>query len=114
MPQRKVFKDYDESDVQAVCAQSKPTSWSDLISYLHDGLSAQTGVPAGTAHMIADAKQAMKDNVPFPHSPEQAYRIMKSHRNPELVRQEEQHWLARTRQLEDEARTANRPSASRL
>jgi len=103
MPQRKVYKDYEESDVRTAFEHGHPTGWSDFISFLQKhGLTTHHITPGETAHMIADAKQAMKDNVPFPQSSEQAYRVMKSHRNPELVRQEEQVWIARTAQYEKE------------
>lgn len=105
MPGRKVYKDYEESDVRKAFEQAHASSWSDFISSLQrNALSAPVVPPGETAHMIADAKQAMKDNVPFPQSPEQAYRVMRSHRNPELVRQEEQVWIARWEQHERERR----------
>lgn len=91
MSEHKVYRDYEESAIRAVYQQIRPSNWLDLISYLQNRPLTVDGVsPGEAAHMIADAKQAMKDNVPFPHNPEQAYRVMKSHRNPELVRQEEQ------------------------
>ncbi|HVB96465.1 MAG TPA: hypothetical protein VNG11_01910 [Chloroflexota bacterium] len=97
MPERKVFKDYEESDVRDVFEDAHPTGWQDLIRWLNQhGLATSAVTPGEAAHMIADAKQAAKDNVPFSSNPEQVSRIMKSHRNPELVRQEEQVWLAKT------------------
>ena len=97
MAERKVFKDYDESNVNDVFEQAHASSWLDLVNYLEQrGLDAWRISPGGDAHMIADAKQAMKDNVPFSRNPEQCYRVLKSHRNPELVRQEEQKWVSDT------------------
>ncbi len=97
MPERKVFKDYAESDVREVTERANPSSWQDVIHFLEKrGLDTWHITPGEDSHMIADAKQAMKDNVPFPRNPEQAYRVLKSHRNPELVRQEEQKWGARS------------------
>ena len=94
MPDRKVFKDYREEDIQNAFEQGEPSCWYDLIRYLERrGLDLLTVSPGECAHMIADAKQAMKDNVPFAFHSEQAFRVMKSHRNPELVRQEEQRWI---------------------
>jgi hypothetical protein len=94
MAERKVIKDYLESAVSEVFALADPSSWHDLVRYLETSSEGSWRTSPGEgAHMIADAKQAMKDNVPFAHNPEQAYRVMKSHRNPELVRQEEQKWL---------------------
>jgi hypothetical protein len=93
--ERKVFKDYEESHVRDTFARADPTSWQDLVRYLEtEGAPARQSSPGESAHMIADAKQAMKDNVPFAYNPESAFRVMRSHRNPELVRQEEQYWLA--------------------
>ncbi len=101
MPERKVFRDYAESDVRDVFDQASPTSWQDLVSYLEKkGRETWHITPGESAHLIADAKQAMKDNVPFSRNPEQAYRVLRSHRNPELVRQEEQKWLERSQQRE--------------
>jgi hypothetical protein len=101
MPERKVYKDYEESDVREVFDEGHPSNWTDLTLFLQEhGLTTHRITPGETAHMIADAKQAMKDNVPFPHNPEQAFRIMKSHRNPELVRQEEQYWIQKTSDYE--------------
>lgn len=103
MSERKVYKDYEESDVRAAFEHAHPSSWGDLISYLEQhGLTTHHITPGEAAHMIADAKQALKDNVPFPQNPVQAYRVMKSHRNPELVRQEEQTWIAKSEQYEKE------------
>ncbi|MBX6770389.1 MAG: hypothetical protein IRY83_01565 [Chloroflexi bacterium] len=103
MHERKVYKDYQESDLQEVFARAHPSSWQDLIAHLEQyGLSIHHITPGETAHMIADARQASIDNVPFPQSVDQAYRVMKSHRNPELVRQEEQRWIARTAEYERE------------
>ena len=103
MPERKVYKDYEESDVRDAFQQGHPSSWSDLINFLEQhGLAAPHVTPGEAAHMIADAKQAMKDNVPFPQNPEQEYRVMKSHRNPQLVRQEEQRWIAKSEHDEKE------------
>jgi hypothetical protein len=97
MSDRKVFKDYDEADVRAVVQEANPSSWQDLVNYLERrGLDAWRATPGEDAHMIADAKQAMKDNVPYLRNPEQSYRVLKSHRNPELVRQEEQRWATVT------------------
>jgi hypothetical protein len=94
MPDRKVFEDYDEDDVQAMFELARPTTWPGFIHYLRDeGVKTWHIVPGQSAHMIADARQAMIDNVPFPHSSETAFRVMRSHRNPELVRHEEQYWL---------------------
>ena len=96
MPERKVYKDYEESNVGKVFEDAHPTGWQDLIKWLNQhGLASSAVTPGEAAHMIADAKQASKDNVPFSNNPEQVSRIMKSHRNPELVRQEEQIWLAK-------------------
>jgi hypothetical protein len=95
MSERKVYKDYDESDVRDVFESASPSSWQDLVRYLEQrGLETWHVTPGEDAHMIADAKQAMKDNVPFSKNPEQSFRVLKSHRNPELVRQEEQRWIA--------------------
>ncbi len=97
MADRKVIKDYLEAAVSDAFQQATPSSWHDLVRFLErTNEQAAEGTPVEGAHMIADAKQAMKDNVPFTHNPEQAYRVMKSHRNPELVRQEEQKWLGRS------------------
>ncbi|HVC31955.1 MAG TPA: hypothetical protein VNL16_00425 [Chloroflexota bacterium] len=97
MPERKVYRDYQESDVRDTFEFGHPSTWTDLISFLdRQGLATHQITPGEAAHMIADAKQAQKDNVPFPHGPEQAYRVMKSHRNPEMVRQEEAVWIARS------------------
>jgi hypothetical protein len=105
MPGRKVYKDYEESDVRAAFERARASTWSDFINSLQQlALASHLTPPGETAHMIADAKQAMKDNVPFPQSPEQAYRVMRSHRNPELVRQEEQAWIARWEQREQQHR----------
>jgi hypothetical protein len=97
MPERKVFRDYGEPDVRDVLKQTDATSWQDLVNFLdrRDRENVRDA-PADSAHLLADAKQAMKDNVPFAHNPEHVYRVLKSHRNPELVRQEEQKWLARS------------------
>jgi hypothetical protein len=96
MPERKVSKDYEEVDVRDVFVNARPTGWHDLINWLNNhGQSSKLITPGEAAHMIADAKQAAKDNVPFPSVAEHAFRIMKSHRNLELVRQEEQIWLAK-------------------
>lgn len=96
MPERKVFKDYEESGVQEAFAEGHPTSWYDLIHFLERlDLTTSRITPGEAAHLIADARQAAMDNVPLPQSAEQAYRVMKSHRNPELVRQEEQRWITR-------------------
>lgn len=101
MPERKVYKDYEESDVRDAVEHGRPSSWSDLLSFLEQhGLTTHHITPGEAAHMIADVKQAMKDNVPFPQNPEQAFRVMKSHRNPELVRQEEQRWIAKSEHVE--------------
>jgi hypothetical protein len=95
MPERKVYKDYNEPDVRDVFERASPSSWQDLVRYLEQrGLETWQVTPGEDAHMIADAKQAMKDNVPFSRNPEQSFRVLKSHRNPELVRQEEQRWIA--------------------
>jgi hypothetical protein len=95
MSERKVYKDYDESDVRDVFDGANPVSWQDMVRFLEQrGLETWQVTPGEDAHMIADAKQAMKDNVPFSRSSEQSYRVLKSHRNPELVRQEEQRWIA--------------------
>ncbi|MGH2457406.1 MAG: hypothetical protein ACRDIY_00890 [Chloroflexota bacterium] len=97
MPARKVYRDYQEGDVGDAFERGHPSTWSDLINLLErDGLADEQLTPGEMAHMIADAKQSSKDNVPFPHGPLQAYRVMKSHRNPELVRQEEQRWIDKT------------------
>lgn len=94
MPQRKVYQDYEEEDVRDAFDRGHPATWNELIHLLErHGLAQDWIAPGEVAHMIADAKQARKDNVPIPQSPSQAYRVMKSHRNPELVRQEEQHWI---------------------
>jgi hypothetical protein len=97
VPERKVFKDYQEADVREVFERGTPSSWQDLVNFLEKkGMATWHVTPGEDAHMIADGKQAMKDNVPFTHNSEQAYRILKSHRNPELVRQEEQRSIAPT------------------
>lgn len=94
MADRKVFKDYLELDVQQAFEQCEPNCWQDLVRYLEQrGLDLLPISPGECAHMIADARQVMLDNVPFAFHSEQAFRIMKSHRNPELVRQEEQRWI---------------------
>lgn len=94
MADRKVFKDYLEADVQRAFEQCEPTCWQDLIRYLEQrGQDLLLISPGECAHMIADTRQVILDNVPFAFHPEQAYRIMKSHRNSELVRQEEQRWI---------------------
>ncbi len=109
MSERKVFKDYDESAVRDVVQQANPSSWQDMVRYLEQRrIEAQYVTPGEDAHMIADAKQAMKDNVPFSHNPEQSFRVLKSHRNPELVRQEEQRWVA-----EAEKKSNAEPAARR-
>jgi hypothetical protein len=97
MPERKVFKDYDESVVQDAFDDAEPSSWQDLVYYLdRNGLAAGRLSAGEIAHLAADAKQAMLDNVPFTHNVEQAFRVLRSHRNPGLVRQEEQRWMAKT------------------
>jgi hypothetical protein len=97
MPERKVFRDYGEPEVRNVFTQADATSWQDLVNFLdRRERENDIAVPGETAHLMADARQAMKDNVPFARNPEQAYRVLKSHRNPELVRQEEQKWLIRS------------------
>ena len=97
MPERKVFRDYGEPEVRDVFTHADATSWQDLVKFLdRRELDRDHGGPGDSAHLMADAKQAMKDNVPFARNPEQAYRVLKSHRNPELVRQEEQKWLGRS------------------
>jgi hypothetical protein len=86
-----VYKDYSEADVRDLCELAAPSSWQDVVHFLEKRGKDTTGSsPGEDAHMIADAKQAMIDNVPYSRSPEQVYRVLKSHRNPELVRQEEQ------------------------
>jgi hypothetical protein len=101
MPGRKVFRDYDEQDVNTIYAQAEPSGWYDLVGYLEKrGKAGGPRNPGEDAHLIADAKQVLKDNAPFSHNPEQAYRILRSHRNPELVRQEEQKWIGVASTLE--------------
>lgn len=101
MAQRKVYRDYEEKDVREVYECGRPDGWYDLIRWLdRHGFTENRVAPGEMAHMIADAKQAAKDNVPFTANPEQAFRVMKSHRNPELVRQEEQIWLTRAAERE--------------
>jgi len=112
MPERKVFRDYQESDVRDVFARVYLSGWQDLVNYLNrQALASEPITPGEDAHLIADAKQAAKDNVPFAHNPEQAYRVLKSHRNPELVRQEEQKWLTKTEQPNKSEHRAKRRSA---
>lgn len=112
MSERKVIKDYLELDVREVFQYAGASSWHDLVHYLEKkGLESLQMTPGVDAHMIADAKQAMLDNVPFAHNPEQAYRVLKSHRNPEFVRQEEQKWLARSGSPERPQRGPKRHSA---
>ena len=99
--ERKVFKDYQSSDVRDAYQHAHPKSWQDLINYLESkGLQTWHLTPGEDAHMIADAKQAIKDNVPFCENWEEASRILKSHRNPSLVQQEEQRWAQKTREYE--------------
>ena len=106
MRERKVFKDYEESHVRDAFARADPTSWQDLVRYLEtEGAPGRQSSPGESAHMIADAKQAMKDNVPFAYHPESAFRVMRSHRNPELVRQEEHYWLSRSGQDDQPSRS---------
>lgn len=105
MPARKVYQDYEEKDVGDAFERGHPSTWSGLISFLEgDGLTKDRITPGEVAHMIADAKQARKDNVPFPQSYVQTYRVMKSHRNPELVRQEEQRWIEKAESQPKERR----------
>jgi hypothetical protein len=112
MPERKVFRDYGEPEVRDLLTQTDMSSWQDLVHFLQqrEGESGN-GALGETAHLMADAKQAMKDNVPFARSPEQAYRVLKSHRNPELVRQEEQKWLARSQPVGKVAHAGKRSTA---
>lgn len=97
MPDRKVFKDYEQSDVDAAFEHGQPSCWHDLINFLERQIHEPAFLtPGESAHMIADAKQVMKDNAPFTYHPETAFRVMRSHRNPELVRQEEQRWAQKS------------------
>lgn len=97
MPEHKVFRDYEESDVSTVFEHGGPSCWQDLVAFLERQRAGDERLaPGESAHMIADAKQAMKDNVPFSHHPETAFRVMRSHRNPQLVRQEEQRWMRKS------------------
>jgi hypothetical protein len=97
VPERKVFKDYEESNVRAAFERGTLSSWQDLVNLLErQSLDDWPLTPGESAHMIADARQAMKDNVPFSYHPETAFRVMRSHRNPELVRLEEQRWMQRS------------------
>lgn len=99
--QRKVFKDYEASDVRDAYQHAHPTSWQGLISYLENhGLTTWHLTPGEDAHMIADLKEVEKDHVPFTDSWEEGYKLLKSHRNPELVKQEEQAWIKKTEQYE--------------
>ncbi len=94
MAYRKVFRDYEEADVRETVGIVEPSGWLDLVNYLEKkGREAVQATPGADAHLIADAKQAAMDNVPYSHNPEQAYRVLKSHRNPGRVRQEEQKWV---------------------
>lgn len=97
MGERKVFKDYEEGDVASAYEHAQPCCWQDLVNFLErQGLDSWFIAPGESAHMLADLKQAVKDNVPFSYHSETAFRVMRSHRNPELVRQEEQRCLHRS------------------
>ncbi|HVC35760.1 MAG TPA: hypothetical protein VNL16_19805 [Chloroflexota bacterium] len=99
--ERKVFKDYQPSDVRDAYQHAHPRSWQDLISYLQArGLKTWHLTPGEDAHMIADARALIKDKIPFCNNWEEAYQILKSHHDPALVKEEEEHWVARTEEYE--------------
>lgn len=101
--ERKVFKDYAPSDVRDAYQHAHPSSWSDLVDYLQaKGLQTWHLTPGEDAHMVADLKAVIQDHVPFCDNWEKAYEILKSHRKPELVKAEEQHWIQKSERYEKE------------
>jgi hypothetical protein len=102
---RKIFKDYEPSDVREAYRHAHPKSWQDLISFIESkGLETWHLTPGEDAHLVADARQAMKENVPFTDDWQEAYNVLKAHRNLELVQQEEQRWIEKTREYEQKRR----------
>jgi len=99
--QRKVFKDYESSDVRDAYQHAHPRSWQDLINYLKSrGLTTWHLTPGEDAHLIADLEATEKAGVPFTDNWEEAYRTLKSHRDPALVKREEQEWVRKTEEYE--------------
>ncbi len=95
--QKKMQRDYTQSDVEALLRRGHWNDWGEMIQWLEiHGEKNHELTPGETIAMVEDLRQVQQSGEPFTNDPHRVYQLMHPHRRPQ--RKAEPHPEAKRRE----------------